>query len=748
MKSSKQFFQKFWGFLARLASRFSTRKKSYRKYAVMQHDFTDCGAACILSLAKFYRSDLPISKIRLWASTDQKGTSVLGMIEALDKLGFQAKGIKIKADQLPHVPVPIIAHVIKQEVLQHYVVIFEVKDGKLCVMDPAEGSIEWMTFEQFGRIASGILVMVQPSERFEPVDEKFSVSRRFMFLLKPHKPILFQILIGAILATIMGLATSIFLQKIIDHVLPEGNGNLLNLMGIVMLVILTFSVLINVVKSTLTLQTGQRIDAQLILGYYKHLLKLPQQFFDTMRTGEIISRINDAVKIRTFINDVLVGALVNVFVLIFSFSLMFAFYWKLAMLMLLILPLYGVIYFFSNKVNKKTQRNLMENSADLEAQLVESINSIGTIKRFGMESYTNQRTESKFVNLLKSVYDSGTNGIWIGNSSSFVTSLFTVILLWTGTTFVLDKQLTAGELLSFYAIMGYFTSPVLAFIGMNKTIQDAIIAADRLFEIMDIEREQVGDKVELTREKIGDIRFENVNFRYGARANVFENLNLEIPAGKLVGMVGESGSGKSTVLSLMQSLYPIQSGRITVGDLDLKYIDVNSLRSIIAVVPQEIHLFAGSILDNIAVGQYKVELDKVVKISKELGILDFIESLPQGFHTYVGENGVSLSGGQRQRIAIARAVYKDPEILILDEATSSLDSKSEAYVQRMMHRMREEGKTVIVIAHRLSTIMDSDLIYVFDKGKLTEVGKFDKLMSDKGTFYSLWEKQMKGFLAG
>ena len=213
-------------------------------------------------------------------------------------------------------------------------------------------------------------------------------------------------------------------------------------------------------------------------------------------------------------------------------------------------------------------------------------------------------------------------------------------------------------------------------------------------------------------------------------------------------MVGESGSGKSTVLSLLQSLYPIQSGRITVGDLDLKYIDVNSLRSIIAVVPQEIHLFAGSILDNIAVGQYKVELDRVVKISKELGILDFIESLPQGFHTYVGENGVSLSGGQRQRIAIARAVYKDPEILILDEATSSLDSKSEAHVQRMMHRMRAEGKTVIVIAHRLSTIMDSDLIYVFDKGKLTEVGKFDKLMSDKGTFHSLWEKQMKGFLAG
>ncbi len=747
MKTLVKYFRKLWDMIKSIASLFDGKGRSYRKYAVRQHDLTDCGAACILSLAKFYRFDLPISKIRIWASTDQKGTSVLGMIEAFDKLGFQAKGIRIKADQLPHVPVPIVAHVIKKEVLQHYVVIFEVKDNAVCVMDPADGKIEWMDFEQFGRIATGIMVMVQPGENFEPYQQKYSVSRRFLYLLRPHRPILYQILLGAVLATVMGLSTSIFLQKIIDHVLPEGNGNLLNLMGMVMLVILIFSVTINVVKSTLTLQTGQRIDAQLILGYYKHLLKLPQQFFDTMRTGEIISRINDAVKIRTFINDVLIGAVVNVFVLIFSFSLMFAFYWKLAMLMLLILPFYGGIYFFSNRVNRKTQRNLMENTAELEAQLVESINSIGTIKRFGMETFTNQRTESRFVNLLGSVYQSGTNSIWIGNSSSFITSLFTVILLWAGTTFVLDRQLTPGELLTFYAIMGYFTGPVISFIGMNKTIQDAIIAADRLFEIMDIEREQGGDKVELTREKVGNITFEKVNFRYGARANVFENLTMEIPAGKLVGMVGESGSGKSTVLSLLQGLYPIQSGKIAIGDLDLKYINLNSLRSMIAVVPQEIHLFAGSILENIAIGQYKIEIEKVVRICKELGILDFIESLPQGFHTYIGENGVSLSGGQRQRIAIARAIYKDPEILILDEATSSLDSKSEAYVQQMIRRLRKEGKTIILIAHRLSTIVDCDLIYVFDKGKLTEVGEFQNLLTEKGAFHSLWEKQMKGFIA-
>jgi ATP-binding cassette subfamily B protein len=262
---------------------------------------------------------------------------------------------------------------------------------------------------------------------------------------------------------------------------------------------------------------------------------------------------------------------------------------------------------------------------------------------------------------------------------------------------------------------------------MNKTIQDAVIAADRLFEIMDLERESDENQIELTADKIGNIHFENVSFRYGTRASVFEDLNLIIPQGKFTAIVGESGSGKSTLMSILQNIYPIQKGNVRIGEYDLKYISNASLRRLISVVPQQIDLFAGNVIDNIAVGDDEPNMQKIIDIASKLGLIGFIEALPRGFQTYLGENGTTLSGGQRQRIAIARALYRDPEILILDEATSSLDSVSEKYVQKMIEILKADHKTVIVITHRSSTLNNADKIIVLDKGVVVEQGSHNKL---------------------
>lgn len=720
---------------------FLSIKNKLSHVAIKQHDLTDCGATCLASVAAYYKLTVPVARIRQYASTDKKGTNVLGLIEAANKLGLNAKGVKATFDQLPHVPVPVIAHVIVKGILHHYVVVYQVTDTAVEVMDPARGEILSMSHKEFQEIWTGVLVLVQPGDTFMEGNEKISVTKRFLYLLKPHKSVLLQVLLGAIVYTLLGLSTSIFLQKIVDNVLPEGNRNLLNLMGVIIIVLLVFRVIINHAKSLLTIKTGQQIDARLILGYYKHLLRLPQQFFDNMRVGEIISRINDAVKIRVFINDVLIGFSVNFFILIFSFVLMFTYYWKLALIMMGVVPLYAVIYYFSNKVNKATQRQLMESSAELEAQLVESINSVSTIKRFGLEDFTNMRTETRFVGMLKSIYQSNTNALWIGDFSGLVSSAFTIILLWAGSIFVLDNIITPGELLSFYAIIGYFTGPVSSLIGMNKTIQDASIAADRLFEIMDIERESIENKAELTPDMIGDIHFRNVHFRYGSRVTVFEGLDLMIPKGKITAIVGESGSGKTTLLSLLQNIYPIESGNIQLGGFDLKYLTNDSLRRYVSAVPQDVHLFAGNVINNIAVGEFEPDMKKIVAICQELDILKFIENLPNGFNTYIGENGTSLSGGQRQRLAIARALYRDPEILILDEATSSLDSKSEQYIQLAVQSLSKKKKTIIIIAHRLSTVMNADKIVVLEKGKLIEEGNHRKLIGKKGKYFELWRQQ-------
>ncbi|MGB5359990.1 MAG: ATP-binding cassette domain-containing protein, partial [Eudoraea sp.] len=417
-------------------------------------------------------------------------------------------------------------------------------------------------------------------------------------------------------------------------------------------------------------------------------------------------------------------------------------YWKLAFIMLTVVPVYAGVYFIVNGLNGKTERKIMEKSAELESQLVESLNAVGTIKRFGLESFANIKTETKFISLLKTGYNSALNSVFSSTSGGAISRLFTIILLWSGTYFVVQREITPGELMSFYAIVGYFTGPVANLISANREIQNALIAADRLFEIMDLEREQTENKILLRKEILGDICFKKVAFRYGTRVEVFKELNLTIPQGKITAIIGESGSGKSTLISLLQNLYPIQKGTIAVGEVDLKYVDINSLRDMVSVVPQKIDLFAGNVIDNIAVGDFAPEMERIILICKRIGILDFIENLPNGFSTYLGENGATLSGGQKQRIAIARALYKEPEVLVLDEATSSLDSSSENYVQRAITGLRQANKTIILIAHRLSTVLQADKIVVLNEGKVLEEGSHNFLYHSKGHYYKLWKQQM------
>ena len=711
------------------------------KIAIKQHDITDCGAACLASISAHYKLELPISKIRQYASTDKKGTNVLGLLEAAQKLGFEAKGVKGDIDSLSKIPKPAIAHIIVKEQLHHYVVIYKVTKTHITIMDPGTGKITKKTIASFKKEWTGVLVILLPDESFKKGNEKVSVLKRFWFLLKPHKYVLLQALVGSIIYTLLGLSTSIYIQKITDHVLVGGDTKLLNLLSVIMLVLLVIKVFVGVFKDIFIIKTGQQIDARLILGYYKHLLKLPQQFFDTMRVGEIISRIGDAVKIRVFINSTSLGLMINFFTVIFGFGLMFSYYWKLAIIMLAIVPFYLVIYFITNKLNKKTERKIMEQSAELESQLVESLNAVGTIKRFGLEEYANIKTETRFIKLLHIGLTSAYNGLFTGTSTQTISQIFTIILLWSGTYFVLDQEITPGELMSFYAIIGYFIGPMSSLIGANKSIQNALIAADRLFEIMDLEREETENKFKLTKDKIGDVQFKNVNFRYGSRVNVFKEFNLHIKKGQITAIIGESGSGKSTLISLLQNIYPIQSGSITIGDVDLKYIENHSLRNLVSVVPQKIDLFAGNVIDNIAVGELQPDMQRVLDICKDIGILKFIETLPNSFNTYLGENGATLSGGQKQRIAIARALYKQPEILVLDEATSSLDTSSENFIQKAIQSLRDNNKTIIVIAHRLSTVVHADTIVVLDNGKVIEQGNHEELYNKKGHYYHLWKQQ-------
>lgn len=710
---------------------------------IRQHDITDCGAACLASVCAYYGLKVPVARIRQYAYTDQKGTNILGMTEAAQQLGLNAKGVKGPYEALPSIPIPAIALVVVKENLQHYIVIYKVNEKKVTYMDPADGKIHKIKRAEFEKIWTNILIILQPSEFFDPGDETESLTSKLLQLLVPHKSMMFQALFGALIYSILGLATSVYIGKITDYVLVDENTNLLNLMSIIMIAILVLRTFIGAMKSILALKTGQRIDAALILGYYRHLLYMPQQFFDTMRVGEIISRVNDAVKIRNFINNVSLDLMVNMMILGFTIILMFAYSWQLALVTLASAPLFYIIFWGFNKLNKKYQRRIMESSADLESQLVESLNSISTIKQFGIEEYASIKTENRFVKLLKNTFRCIYGSIIANNSVQFISTGVTIAVLWIGSTLVIDKSITPGTLMLFYSLIGYVISPISSLISANPTIQDALIAADRLFQIMDL---NMGDEQLCTYALEpwmieGGITFNKVTFWYGSRKQVFNKLSLKIEAGQTTAIVGESGSGKTTLVSLIQHLYPLQDGEIYFGSHDIVHINMRSLRIAIASVPQHIELFAGTVVENIALGYFHPDMKKIDKIVEQLGLKEFIERLPDGYQTIIGEHGASLSGGERQRIAIARALYKNPSILIFDEATSSLDSTSERYVKKTLDMLAKQGKTIIIIAHRLSTIKNADHIFVLDKGKVAESGTHKSLLSQGGIYSRLWHEQ-------
>ncbi len=711
-----------------------------KKTLVKQRDITDCGAACLASIAAYYELNIPVSSIRQIAGTDKKGTNALGMVEAAEKMGFSAKGVKGDVSAIPKIPTPAIAHVIIKNVLHHYVVVFRASEKSIKIMDPATGKLETQSLKDFGEQWSGVLILMTPNEKFQKADATVSISSRFWFLLGPHKTTIVQSIIGAIVFTLIGLTSAIYVQKIIDFVLPTANTNLLNLMSVGMLVLLVVQLLVNVFKSIFILKTGQQLDAKLILGYYKHLLSLPQRFFDTMRVGEIISRINDAVKIRAFINEVGIGIVVNCLVLVFSLGLMFTYYWKLAVIVFIVIPLYGLIYFVSNRLNRKVERRVMENTAELESQLVESLNGIKTVKLFGMTDLANLKTEVRFVNLLTNVYKSGMNSIFSANAGLLVSRASTIIILWVGARFVLDQQITAGELMSFYAIIGYFTGPVSSLIGANKSYQNAKIAADRLFEIMDLDGGDNKGKLLVQKSELGDIYFESIKFRYGTRVDVFENFNLKIKRGEVTTIAGESGSGKSTIASILSGLYPVESGSVMLGNYSIEQIKEDSLNQLIGIVPQQVDLFAGSIIENVALGEFDPDTAKIMALAEQTGSLKFINELPEGINTQLGEHGLNLSGGQRQRIAIMRALYRDPEILILDEATSALDVHSEREILTLINNLKRAGKTIISISHRISSAEMADRVVLLEKGEIIADGEHNELMGSNLRYRQFWHQ--------
>jgi ATP-binding cassette, subfamily C, bacteriocin exporter len=714
-----------------------------KRIKIRQHDITDCGAACLASIAEYHGLKYTIPKIRQMAFTDRDGTNLLGLIEAAEKLGFIAKGVRCQPGNLKHIPFPAIAHLKMSSGLLHFVVLYKVGRKKTLIMDPADGAFHNVLNKEFISCWTNVLILLIPGEHFRAGNFKISVFRRFLMLIHPHSGILYQSLFGAAVYSILGLSVSIYVQKIVDNILPEQNINLLNLLSVIMILILGFRIYIGIMKSIFLMKSGQIIDGSLILGYYRHLLGLPGRFFDTMRTGELISRVNDAVKISFFLSNTMVDFIVSVFTIIASIILTCIISFKITALLLIIIPVFITIYWLFNKLNKNTLREVMEKSADLESQFVESLNNISTIRYLNLEKNAFEKTESAFIQLLTTTYTAGTHSIFANNGSVFFSGIATITLLWVGSALVFKQDLTPGDLMLLYSLFGYLLGPLSNFVMMNRTLQDALIAAERLFQILDLDRENENQKylIHLPSEIKGDIHFEHVTFGYGNKKNIIRDLNMILKQGDITGIAGQSGCGKSTIAALLMNIYPVKSGSIRMGSYDIRDIHPSSLRKTIGIVPQRIELFSGNFIDNIISGTEQPDIRRILHICEQTGLMSFIDALPDGLYTRIGERGFTLSGGEMQKVAIARALYRDPGLLIMDEATSSLDANAEIIIRNLIQKLKLKGKTILIIAHRLNSLIHTDRIICLHNSMVAESGTHYELLELHGFYYKLWNSQ-------
>ncbi|GAA0866474.1 peptidase domain-containing ABC transporter [Paraclostridium tenue] len=713
-------------------------------YCIKQHDYKDCGCACLATICKTYGLKYPISKIREFAGTDKEGTSALGVIKAAEKLGFSAKGVKANKpeDIFDGIPLPAIAHVVVDNTMLHYVVIHKISEKEILIADPANGIIKYKPIDFFN-IWTGILIVLTPTSDFKKGNEVRGVFTRFFELLKPQKGLLINIFLSSILITALGIVGSFYFKFLLDDIIPNNLKDSLTMFSIGFIVLAVFKVIIEAFRTHLLIHLGQKLDIPLMLGYYDHVINLPMNFFGTREVGEIISRFNDASNIREAISGVALTMMIDVFMVLIGGSILYSQSPSLFGLTIVPLVLYGIIVFLFKSSIEKVNRETMEKNSKLTSYLIESLNGIETIKAFNSEREVNLETEKRFIKFIKAIFKNECINNLQVTFKRLVEGIFAIVVLWIGSIQVLSGNISFGELLTFNALLAYFLDPIENIINLQPTVQTALVAAERLSEILDLELEksEKEDKKINPNSLKGNIEFKDVDFRYGTRHLILKNINMTIKKGERIALVGESGSGKTTLAKLLLNFYQCEKGEILVNDYNLLDINVESLRDKIAYISQETFLFNGTILENLMLGNTYLTYEEVIDACQKAQIHDFINSLPLRYNTLVEENGSNFSGGQKQRLSIARAILRKPEILIMDEATSNLDSITEKAIERTIHKF-SEGMTTIIIAHRLSTIMRCDNIYILEKGEIKEKGSHKELLEQKGRYYKLWKEQL------
>lgn len=712
---------------------------------VKQHDEKDCGVACLSMILNSYDTTVPISKLRLMSGTNNQGTSAFGLVQALNTFKFktevfQTDGSIWKEENLPF---PFIAHVIIDGAFFHYVVVYGMKKGKLLLADPAKGKLK-KTPKEFRAEWTGIVLTTIPTDDYQPVQDKSNGLFSFVPLLTSHKKTISNIVLLSFILTGFGIVGSYYFKMIIDQIVPSRSVNLLEIISIGLLSMYVIQTLFQYLKQYLLIKLGQRLSSFIMLKYFNHVLHLPMSFFSTRKSGEIISRFLDANKIIDALANATLSLFLDASMVLTIGTALFLQNRLLFLISLATVPIYTLIVFLFMKPFDRTNENQMEAGAIVNSQIIESLKGIETIKSFNATDQVFDKVQNKFQELMEKSFKNANLDNLQSNLKTALQVIGSTTLLWVGTSLVIKGKLSIGQLITYNALMSFFTTPLQNIINLQVKIQTAKVANDRLSEVFYLDQENLGEgrnqQSEVAPLLMKDvlIEVEDLSFAYGFDENVLNNIFFSIKSNEKVAIVGMSGSGKSTLAKLLVNFYSAQKGEIRIQGVSIQDIPRVDLRNKIGYVSQETFFFSGSIFENLIFGlDYQPSEEEIIRVCEMAQIKEFIEGLPLQFQSPIEEGASNLSGGQKQRLAIARALLKNSDILIFDEATSGLDTRLEHLI--IQNLMNMEEKTILFIAHHLSIAKDCDQVFVLDKGELVESGTHQQLRTLNRTYEELWE---------
>ncbi|MDJ0797896.1 MAG: peptidase domain-containing ABC transporter [Calothrix sp. MO_167.B12] len=720
--------QKLWG-------RISKRYPFFE-----QQSAADCGATCLLMVAQYWGKRLSLNRLREMANTNRSGASMQALAITAETIGFATRPVRASFDKLTQQSLPAIAHWQGN----HYIVVYEITKKKVIVGDPAVGLCH-LSHEEFMEGWTGYALLLEPTHVLEANQEVTTPLWQFLELVKPHSVVLLEIFVASVFIQIFGLITPLFTQLLLDRVIVQGSTLTLTAVGLGMVLFGLFRVAMNGLRQYLLDHTANRIGVALIVGFIKHTFRLPLAYFESRYVGDIVSRVQENQKIQRFLTGEALSIILDLMTVFIYLGLMFWYSWQMALLSMLIVPPFFFLALVATPLLRRISKEVFNALANENSYLIQTLTGIRSIRSMAIEQTVRWRWEERLNKLIKKTFTGQVVGNQLQVLSSTIESVLTTCLLWFGAWLVIHNQLTIGQLVAFNMLLGNVISPFQRLTVLWNQLQEVTVAAERINDVLEAEPEE--DLQHQTRQHLtqlrGHIRFDKVTFRYHPESemNVLENLSFEILPEQTVAVVGRSGSGKTTLSKLILGLYPPTEGKIYIDGQDVTGISLRSLRQKIGVVDQDTFLFGGTIRENICIAHPELDTPEIITAAKLAGADEFIQQLPMGYETQIGEGGGMLSGGQRQRLAIARALLGNPRLLIFDEATSHLDAESERIIQNNLKHILQ-GRTSVIIAHRLSTVRNADLILVLDRGVLIESGSHDELIAQKGHYFYLNQQQL------